>query len=257
MAKFLKHVGKHGDRKVAVVFRQVPGEEHMCLVVYTEVLNQNIHDPLIACIESDPGQTSEHLGDALNRSYTKDGKLLLQVLHREGMLKKIQTNQVTMTPIPNQSVRLSELNDMLTEMSKGEEAVKKLAELDASRGLQDPKDVARRVKENAAARQSGQASPSILDNSKLADTLRMQAQRMANEAKGLLAESDRLLKEASQMEPPVLETSAAKTTKKVTSKIEKAPVAKATVNRTAVKKSEPVTEPVVSKKTKVKKTATA
>ena len=26
---FLRHVGKHGDRKVAVVFREVPGEAHM------------------------------------------------------------------------------------------------------------------------------------------------------------------------------------------------------------------------------------
>ena len=28
----IKHIGKHGDRKVAIVFREVPGEEHMTLV---------------------------------------------------------------------------------------------------------------------------------------------------------------------------------------------------------------------------------
>ena len=44
---FLRHVGKHGDRKVAVIFREVPNEEHMCLVCYPQLLNQNIHDPLI------------------------------------------------------------------------------------------------------------------------------------------------------------------------------------------------------------------
>ena len=43
---FMRHVGKHGDRKVAVVFREVPGEPHMALVVYTEILNRNIHDPV-------------------------------------------------------------------------------------------------------------------------------------------------------------------------------------------------------------------
>ena len=74
---FLRHVGKHGDRKVAVVFREVPGEPHMCLVVYTEILGQNIHDPLVKCIESDIGQNSENLADALNRSYTKDGHFIL------------------------------------------------------------------------------------------------------------------------------------------------------------------------------------
>jgi hypothetical protein len=58
---FLRHVGKHGDRKVAVIFREVPGETHMCLVTYPEVLNRNIHDPLMKCIESDIGQNSENL----------------------------------------------------------------------------------------------------------------------------------------------------------------------------------------------------
>ncbi len=38
---FTRHVGKQGDRKVAVVFREVPGEAHMCLVVHTELLNQH------------------------------------------------------------------------------------------------------------------------------------------------------------------------------------------------------------------------
>jgi hypothetical protein len=78
---FLRHIGKHGDRKVAIVFREVPGESHMCLVTYTELLNQHIHDPIIQCIESDIGQNSENLADALNRSYTKDGRPILQVLH--------------------------------------------------------------------------------------------------------------------------------------------------------------------------------
>jgi len=95
---FTRHVGKHGDRKVAIVFREVPGEAHMCLVTYTETINQHIHDPLIKCIESDIGQNSEHLADALNRSYAKDGRPILQVLHLEGQLKKVQTSQIVMTP---------------------------------------------------------------------------------------------------------------------------------------------------------------
>ena len=65
---FLKHVGKHGDRKVAIIFREVPGEPHMCLVTYTETLNQHIHDPLIRCIESDIGQHAESLSDALKKN---------------------------------------------------------------------------------------------------------------------------------------------------------------------------------------------
>lgn len=204
---FTRHVGKHGDRKIAVVFREVPGEPHMALVVYTQLLNQNIHDPLIAAIESDIGQNSENLADALNRSYTKDGKIILQVLHAEGMLKRIQTDAILMTPAPNVQIKLSELNTMLDEMQKGAEATKKLAEMDASLGLQDPKDVAKRREANQKKSEPVKAVPGqTLDNSSLANSLRQQAEKMSREAKGLLAESERLLAEANQLDPaPVVE----------------------------------------------------
>lgn len=204
MARFLKHIGKHGDRKVAVVFRQIPGDEHLCLVVYTELLNQNIHDPVMACIESPEGQASENLADALNRAYTRDGNIILQVLHREGMLKRVQTEHIMMTPAPNTKIKLSELNGILNEMSKGEEAVKRLAEIDASRGLQDPKDVARRMRGESTINQP--PASAVLNDNSLANNLRQQAAKMAAEAKGLLAESERLLKEASQMEGSVGES---------------------------------------------------
>ena len=202
---FLRHVGKHGDRKVAVIFREVPGEPHMCLVAYTELLNQHIHDPMIKCIESDIGQNSENLADALNRSYTKDGNPILQVLHREGQLKKVNTELVIMTPAPNTKIKLNELNKILNEMKQGEAAVKRLAEIDSSRGLQDPADVARRMRGNQAPQNVQSAQGALADN-ELANNLRQQAQKMDAEAKGLLAESQRLLKEAAQMDGGVLET---------------------------------------------------
>jgi hypothetical protein len=203
---FLRHVGKHGDRKVAVIFREVPGEPHMCLVAYTELLNQHIHDPMIKCIESDIGQNSENLADALNRSYTKDGNPILQVLHREGQLKKVNTEMVLMTPAPNTKIRLNELNKILNEMKQGEAAVKRLAEIDSSRGLQDPADVARRMRGNQEPPQNVQSAQGVLADNELANNLRQQAQKMDAEAKGLLAESQRLLKEAAQMDGGALET---------------------------------------------------
>jgi hypothetical protein len=202
MAQFLRHIGKLGDRKVAVIFRQVPGESHMALVIYSELLNQNIHDPLMAAIESATGQQAKDLADALNRSYTKDGKIILHVLHSEGMMKKIQTNQVVMTPAPNQTIRLNELNDLLDEMEKGEAAVRRMAEIDASRGLQDPADVARRMRGESTI-EPLTAAGDTLGNDILAQNLMGQAARMAAEAKGLLAESERLQKEAHALLPQI------------------------------------------------------
>lgn len=211
---FLRHVGKHGDRKVAVIFREVPGEPHMCLVSYTETLNQHIHDPLIRCIESDIGQNSENLADALNRTYTQDGKGILQTLHFEGQLKKVQTSLIVMTPQPNTRIKLDELNKILNEMKQGEDAVKRLAELDSSRGLQDPADVARRLRGDKMPSQMNQqgiqASGDALGDNAIANNLRQQAAKMAAEAKGLLAESERLMNEATVMDPPAVEAPKAK-----------------------------------------------
>ena len=197
---FTRHVGKHGDRKVAIVFREVPNEVHMCLVTYTETLNQHVHDPLIKCIESDIGQNSEHLADALNRTYAKDGRPILQVLHLEGQLKKVQTSAIVMTPSPNQTIRLDELNKILDEMQQGESAVKRLQELDDSRGMQDPADVVRRMRGNQnPVTPTGDA----LGDASLAKQRLEQAQKMEREAKGLLAEAKRLTDEAKSLDPTI------------------------------------------------------
>ena len=222
---FTRHVGKHGDRKVAIVFREVPGEPHMALVVYTQLLNQNIHDPLINCIDSDIGQNSNSLSDALNRMHTRDGKILLQVLHSEGMLKKVQTEQIVMTPQPNTQIKLSDLNKMLDEMEKGEEAVRRMAELDSQRGIQDPAQVARRMRENKTrdAKSPVVASGDALGDTSLASNLRQQAAKMSAEAKGLLAEADRMLQEATLLDPLVV-TSPAKDAKTKVAKPKKTKV---------------------------------
>jgi hypothetical protein len=109
------------------------------------------------------------------------------------MMKKVNTDQVMMTPAANTKIKLSELNTMLDEMEKGEAAVRKLAEMDASRGLQDPADVARRMR---GEQPSTDASMGALADDAIAKNLLVQAERMAQEAKGLIAESERLRNEA-------------------------------------------------------------
>ncbi len=194
---FLRHVGKHGDRKVAVVFRELPGEEHMCLVVYTETLNRHIHDPMMKCIESQIGQASENLADALNRFHTDDGKFILQVLHKQGLLRKVQTEQVTMTPNTTTKINLAELNKILDDMAGADNATKKLAEMDAqaTEGTK-PSEVAKAMRNTPPVTSPVQG---VLGDDQIANNLRSQAQRMEAEAKGLLAEAQRLMTEAAEM----------------------------------------------------------
>jgi hypothetical protein len=229
---FLRHVGKHNERKVAIIFREVPGEPHMCLVAYPDVLNRHVHDPLMKCIESDIGQSSENLADALNRTYTVEGRIILQALHAEGQLKKVNTEQVVVTPSPNVRIKLNELNKILDEMKQGEAAVKRLAEIDSSTGLQDPADVARRMRGDQQA--PLQAAQGALGDDQIANNMRLQAERMATEARGLLAESERMMSEANQMLGVSVEK---KTTRKTKAATTVAPVEQPkVVAKTRVKK---------------------
>lgn len=240
MAQITKHVGRVGERKVAVVFRELPGEPHMCLVVYTEILNRHLHDAIMECINSDGGQQSQNLADALNRSYTRDGKVVLHQLHTEGLLKKVQTEMVIMTPTPSNKndVKLSDLNVIINKLNAGEEAVREMAEMDASRGLQDPVDVARRMRDNKNKQEAARAPEPVaapqrsyrsddMSDQAIAWRLRQQANKMAAEARGLISESDRLLQEAASLDPVIAAPAPAPVAPKQRKKTVAAPVVEA------------------------------
>lgn len=207
----LKHIGRHGDRKVAILFREVPGEDHMCLVVYPEVLPSHIHDSIMKTLESDVGQQSSNLAEALHRNLLPDGRVQLTALHQEGMIKKIPTNQVIVTPNAQSSVKLDELNKIVREMETGQAAVDRLKELDASQGLVDPytkrkaeAEFKRKQERNMPAAEPLQASAQgALDDRTLAMNMLTQAKRMEAEAKGMIAEAARMKKEAQRLDPKV------------------------------------------------------
>lgn len=187
----MKHVGRHGDKKILILWRTVPDEDHMCLVTYSDKMPSFYHDAVMKVLESGQGQDAAHLADALHRNLLPDGRNILNTLHKEGLIKKVQTNQVIVTPDPKNSVRLDELNKILQEMSLGEDAVRRMAELDAQAGRKDPK--------KSAALNTSTRTADALSDSNLANNLKQQAERMAAEARGLLAESERLMQQAGEM----------------------------------------------------------
>jgi hypothetical protein len=210
---FIKHVGKQGDRRVAIIFREVPGEDHMCLVVYPDVLPTHMHDALMKAIETPEAQQAEDLAMAINSKMFPDGRPMLVALHSEGMLKKVQTETVVVTPTPHSSVKLSELNSILRQMKEGQQAISKLAELDANSGISGKAKVrdgfGRELRPPPTARTNIMGSNQALDDGALAANFRSQAAKMEAEAKGLLAESARLAKEAANLEGVPAETTTA------------------------------------------------
>ena len=110
----------------------------MCLVIYPDVLPTHIHNSVMSVLESAPGQQATNLADVFHRNLLPDGRNILQTLHVEGMLKKVATNQVILTPTPSSSVKLDEVNKLVREMESGEQALKRMQEIDQNSGLVDP-----------------------------------------------------------------------------------------------------------------------
>lgn len=223
----IKHVGKHNQKKIVLLWRKVPNEDHMALVLYSDTLPRMIHDEVMKQLESPVGQNAKDFSDVLFRTTMADGRNCLEVIHREGFIKKVPTSQVLITPTMKSSVRLDELNSILDEMDKGDEAMKRLAEIDKEAGMQPKKRVRegrevgmppnnqslsrtnQSIDANATAAAYVKGSipdgPSpladVLTDDKIAVNLITQAEQMKKQAEQLLAEARRLETEANEFAP--------------------------------------------------------
>lgn len=213
----IKHVGKHNNKKIVLLWRRVPNEAHMALVTYSDTLPRLLHDEVMKALESAVGQNAKELSDVLFRTTMADGRNALEVLHKEGFIKKVPTSQVLITPTAKSSVRLDELNSILDEMEKGEEAIKKMAEIDSSAGLQTKKRRTTEGREVGMPPNNASVSRTNLDveatdsaaaylkgalsDGDLATSLTDQAEAMKAQAAQLLAEAKRLEQEANKFAP--------------------------------------------------------
>jgi hypothetical protein len=198
----IKHVGKHNQRKIAIIYRKVPDEGHMALVMYTDSLPSMVHDEAMKVLESEVGQNAKELADALFRHIMPDGNNCLTYIHRSGYLKKVPTNQVIVTPTAKATVRLDELNNILDNLELGGEAAKRMADIDSNRGI---KGVIQEGRELGMPAQPALNTTTDLfaglTDTDLANQRVAQATKLEAEAKGLLAEAKRLKDEAKSLKP--------------------------------------------------------
>lgn len=139
---FFKHVGNVSGKKVIIVQRQLPNEEHMTAVIYSDIMPSKYHDDVMKLLESDEGQSAYEFKDILSRRMTSDGNNMLNALSNEGYLKRVPAKNVMVTPNSKSQVRLDELNDLLQMAGKGEDAVRKLDRLENQQGMRDPSNIA-------------------------------------------------------------------------------------------------------------------
>jgi hypothetical protein len=119
MAQLMKHVGKFGEKPCVVVFRELPGEQDYCLIVQTDNLEGRHHDDLMSVVQSLEAQNSNDISEVLFRRQFTDGSNMLNSLHYSKKLQKVPVGLVHLTPAPNQSLPLSEVNSEIRKLKGG------------------------------------------------------------------------------------------------------------------------------------------
>ena len=158
-----KHVGQLTNTGVrcAVVFRKLPNDDTHCLIVETERLPDSYHDQVIQILNSKEAKETNDFYEVLNRRTFPDGTNCLTALHQRAYLRKEPVSNVTMLPLPGQSVPLALINATID---------KKV--------------------DQYKAQQAGQHAPTI------ADTIKTATQDPSALAKGLILQAELLEKDA-------------------------------------------------------------
>ena len=185
----MKHIGrmKETGRKVAVVFRTIPGDPHSALVVQTENIKDADHDKLMTLIESNTGQTADELADAMQRTPLGDGSMMLNSFHLTGKLTKVSTSDVEMTPDTASTISLDELNKMIAEQ-KGVG----VADLAVGGSAVDTIATAETVPSGEASATVEAAKEQPLTDEQLANNMRADADRLFKEATELRKQAEDL-----------------------------------------------------------------
>ncbi len=216
----LKHIGRitKTGAKILVAFRTLPGESNYALVVPVAGLSDSYHDAIMKVVESDQAQETFEFGEILFHRSFPDGRPMLRALQADGVLQKVPTDAVTMTPTPNDVIELHQLNALIAEQRNC--AIDDLCKFvsgapssdtqveDVAKVSEVPKTqevLGREVGEPKNVPQQPLKAPEnqVLDDKDIARNLRSQADALYKEAA-------RLRREAEELDPTVK-----KTTKKV------------------------------------------
>ena len=111
-----KHVGVYGEKPCVVVFRELPDDEQNALVILSDSLEGQLHDDIMSVVDSAEAQESNNISEVFFRRRLTDGENMLEALHTRGKLVKAPVDMVSLTPLPNQSVGLSEVNAELKKI---------------------------------------------------------------------------------------------------------------------------------------------
>lgn len=198
---------KNNGAKVCVVYRTLPGDAFGALVIGTASLTESQHNALMQELESQYGQQANELGDHLSNRYFPDGGNMLETLHMQGKLRRVETGEVIMTPTSTDEVVLSELNVLIAEQ-KGvtidDLSIKSDMPHMQKKTERTEVPITDHTNNHTRVPDKKKEYPEILrespSNTKLDDS--KSASELRSEADRLYKEAARLKKMADELEPP-------------------------------------------------------
>ena len=184
----MKHVGKmkNNGAKIVIAYRTIPGDPLSALVIGTQQLTDSYHDALMSLLDSDTAQQANELADVMSVRRFPDGSNMLQFVHANGLMKKVPTNGVIVTPDNKTNIPLDELNNIIAQQ-KGVT----LEELSIKDGS------------NSTIPTIAKADSSVSDV--VEDTvsgIELSPAEMRSRADALYKEAAKLRKEADEIDPP-------------------------------------------------------
>jgi hypothetical protein len=196
----MKHVGKmkNTGAKVLVVFRTLPGESNMALVLPTATLPDQYHDALIQLVDSEQAQNTNEFGEIMFIRRFPDGRSMLLAMQQDSRLKKVATDTVIMTPTLSASIPLDQLNVIIAEQ-RGV-AVGDLASL-VNGGTAADRDSVKTPPVAESEKIEEVKTSEVLTDKDLARSYRSQADAMYKEAA-------KLRKQADDLDPPAKKAAA-------------------------------------------------
>jgi hypothetical protein len=188
----MKHVGKmkNNGARIVIAYRTIPGDPTSALVVGTNQLQGSYHDSLMSLLESDTGQQADELADVMAVRRFPDGSNMLQFVHANGMLQKVPTAGVIITPDNKTSIPLDELNNVIAEQ-KGV-TLDQLAIKDGSNSTVPT------IGEKASAKSAPEEV--VIETSK--SEVDLSPTEMRSRADALYKEAAKLRKTADELDPP-------------------------------------------------------
>jgi hypothetical protein len=189
----VKHLGRFKDTKevVAVVYRVLPSDPEHALVVPTSGLEADEHTRLMDLIHSAASQTSYELAEAMARAPLGDGSIMLARFHKKGLMKKVKSKEIEMTPNQFTNIGLDALNAAIAQQ-KG----LKIAELAIMPNNETPANTQARQIVNPVL--ESVKNETVMTDEQLAAKLRSDADRLYKEAARLRKQADDLKKKSAE-----------------------------------------------------------